>query len=157
MFYCKIIIFCQNILAFYFINIQVKKARYDDQKERDDRTPLSTITNMPMLKYPDAKAHVCTETLKWLLNSQNFHCRKPTLSLEYACCQTMGQLTLLFLFLFCSVHSFVKETSLIISMLTCASINNCLQHIFHNMIAVFICSKAKIFTLSLVIWKNQYL
>lgn len=125
MFYCKIIIFCQNILAFYFINIQVKKARYDDQKERDDRTPLSTITNMPMLKYPDAKAHVCTETLKWLLNSQNFHCRKPTLSLEYACCQTMGQLTLLFLFLFCSVHSFVKETSLIISMLTCASINNC--------------------------------
>lgn len=35
----------------------VKKARYDDQKERDDRTPLSTITNMPLLKYPDAKAH----------------------------------------------------------------------------------------------------
>lgn len=69
MFYCKIIIFCQNILVFYFINIQVKKVRYDDQKERDDRILLFIIINMLMFKYLDVKVYVCIEIFKWLLNS----------------------------------------------------------------------------------------
>ncbi|XP_055996293.1 DNA repair and recombination protein RAD54-like [Ostrea edulis] len=35
----------------------VKRARYDDDCGNDERPPLSTITNMPLVKYPDAKDH----------------------------------------------------------------------------------------------------